>query len=85
MKYLALKACRFSGRDYSTGELIEDTAIDKKSIGALISMGFIKKADSPPSAPVPSYSQRIPEPATPKNKKKPPKVGDDNAEMDIQS
>lgn len=86
MKYLALKACRFSCRDYSAGDLIEDTAIEKKSIGALVAMGFIKKIDLPtPVTPAASCSQRIPEPAQLKSKKKPPKVGDNNAEVDIQS
>ena len=76
MKYLALKACRFSCRDYSAGDLIEDTAIEKKSIGALVPT---------PVTPAASCSQRIPEPAQLKSKKKPPKVGDNNAEVDIQS
>ena len=37
-----LKPCRFSGKDYSAGEVVPETAIDKKAIGALKMMKLIE-------------------------------------------
>lgn len=86
MKYLATKACRFGGQDYSTGDIIEETAVDPKSVGALIEMGFIRKVDIPSPAPIesPSYSQSLTFDSQSKKKKKPTKVGDESV-VDIQS
>ena len=31
----ALKGCRFAGRDYSAGDIVPESAVDKKMLGAL--------------------------------------------------
>ncbi len=38
----ALKGCRFSGENYSAGEVVPESAIEPKSIGALIKMKIIE-------------------------------------------
>lgn len=49
----ALKACRFSGKDYSAGEIVPEAAIDKKAIGALSMLKLISvEADSEVKADV---------------------------------
>lgn len=37
----ALKGCCFAGKKYFAGEIVPESAVDKKSIGALIKMKII--------------------------------------------
>ena len=37
-----LKPCRFSGKDYSAGEVVPESAIEKKALGALQMMKIIE-------------------------------------------
>lgn len=49
----ALKACRFSGKDYLAGEIVPEAAINKKAIGALLMLKLISvEADSEVKADV---------------------------------
>ena len=37
-----LKPCRFSGKDYSAGEVVPEAAIEQKALGALKMMKLIE-------------------------------------------
>lgn len=55
----ALKACRFSGKDYSAGEIVPETAIDKKALGALKMMKLIEVAQEPPTTKAGTKRKKI--------------------------
>ena len=44
-----LKPCRFSGKDYSAGEIVPESAIEKKALGALQMMKIIEVTQEPPA------------------------------------
>lgn len=44
-----LKPCRFSGKDYSAGEVVPESAIDAKALGALKMMKIIEVTQEPPA------------------------------------
>jgi len=48
----ALKGCRFSGKNYSVGEVVPESAIEPKSLGALVKMKIISVTPDPPKKPV---------------------------------
>lgn len=43
-----LKPCRFAGKNYSAGEVVPDSAVEKNSIGALVRMKLIALEEEPP-------------------------------------
>ena len=43
----ALEACRFAGKNYSAGEVVPVSAVNKKMIAALINMGVIEVVEDP--------------------------------------
>ena len=60
MMIRALKSCRFTGKNYSAGEVVPETAIEPKMIGALVRMKLIAIADEPPPVPKPKSKGKKP-------------------------
>ena len=58
----ALKACRFSGKDYSAGEIVPEAAIDKKALGALKMMKLIEVAQDDVHLQPKTNKRRKPQP-----------------------
>ena len=69
----ALKGCRFAGKNYSRGDVVPDSAIDKRMIGALVRMKLIAVEDTAPD---------LPAPPKPKTKKQTPKPKIDSLKLD---
>ena len=44
----AKTGCRFAGKNYSAGEAIPESSIEKKSVGALLAMKIIERVDDEP-------------------------------------
>lgn len=61
----ALKACRFASKNYYSGDVVPDSAVDKKMIGALVRMKVIAVEKTAPD---------LPAPPKPKTKKQTPKT-----------
>lgn len=77
--YIALKSCRFQGKNYKVGEKISEEVIEKKSVGALLEMEYIAPI-SPPEKIFEKFSEKVEE----KKPKKKLKVGDEN-DVQLQS
>ncbi len=69
----ALKGCRFAGKNYSAGDVVPDSAVDKRMIGALARMKLIAVEETAPD---------LPAPPKPKIKKQTPKPKVDDLKFD---
>ena len=56
LEFMAKKPCRFQGRSYKVGDKIQETAINRKAIGALIAMEIITKGKPSPLPPTPAHN-----------------------------
>lgn len=52
----AKRGCRFGGKNYSAGEIVPESAVDKKSIGALVMMKIIELV---PDKPAPKPKAKV--------------------------
>lgn len=57
LEFMAKKPCRFQGKSYKVGDKIPETVINRKAIGALISMEIVEKIKSAPLSPTPAYDK----------------------------
>ena len=57
LEFMAKKPCRFQGKSYKVGDKIPETVINRKAIGALISMEIVEKIKSAPLSPTPAYNK----------------------------
>ena len=57
LEFMAKKPCWFQGKSYKVGDKIPETVINRKAIGALISMEIVEKIKSAPLSPTPVYDK----------------------------
>lgn len=46
-KYICMKPCKFSGKEYDTGQSVPNEAIESKRVPALLRLGIIVAIDEP--------------------------------------